>query len=187
MRPCALSIPACVAGLALVAPVTAQDAFSRVTVEPRPEEYLHWDAEAFAAKRAELEARLAGGGGIWGTGFAFDRVIDDADYRPHSMSIVLREGYTQPEIHQLKWDIYVVLEGSGTVLIGGLRDNWVDGLPAEQQRPGLSGATAFPVTEGDIIHVPARVWHQLVLEDGQSMLYALININEPDPAVWTRN
>ncbi|MBM4185155.1 MAG: hypothetical protein FJ207_13220 [Gemmatimonadetes bacterium] len=32
----------------------------------------------------------------------------------------------------------------------------------------------------DIIHVPARVWHPLVLAEGQSMLYALININEPE-------
>jgi len=163
------------------APASAQDNFSRVTVEPRPEEHLQWDAEAIAAKRAELEQRLASGGGIWGTGFAFDRVIDDAPYRPHSMSIVLREGYTQPEIHQLKWDIYVVLEGSGTVLMGGLRTNWRNDLPAEQQRPQLEGAESFRVTKGDIVHIPARVWHQLVLEDGESMLYALININEPAP------
>jgi quercetin dioxygenase-like cupin family protein len=66
--------------------------------------------------------------------------------------------------------------------MGGLRTGWVDGRPAEEQRPGLSGAQAFPVTEGDIVHVPARVWHQLVLEEGQSMLYALININESEGA-----
>jgi mannose-6-phosphate isomerase-like protein (cupin superfamily) len=167
--------------VAFAGPSFAQDAFSRVTVEPRPEEHLRWDAEAFTAKRAQLEQRLASGGGIWGTGFAFDRVIDDAPYRPHSMSIVLREGYTQPEIHQLKWDIYVVLEGSGTVLMGGVRTNWRADLPPEQQRPQLNGAEAFPVTAGDIVHIPARVWHQLVLEEGQSMLYALININEPQP------
>jgi mannose-6-phosphate isomerase-like protein (cupin superfamily) len=125
--------------------------------------------------------RIANGAGIWGTGFAFDRVIDDAAYRPHSMSIVFREGYTQPEIHQLKWDIYVVLEGSGTVLMGGLRTNWRSDLPAERQRPELEGAEAFRVVAGDMVHIPARVWHQLVLEEGESMLYALININEPAP------
>lgn len=165
---------------ALAAPAPAQDAFSRVSVEPRPEEYLHWDAAAFAAKRAELEARIAAGRGIWGTGFAFDRVIDDAPYRPHSMSIVFRKGYTQPEIHERKWDVYVILEGTGTVLMGGLRTGWIEGRPPEEQRPGLSGATAFRVTQGDIVHVPARVWHQLLLEEGESMLYALININEPE-------
>lgn len=68
----------------------------------------------------------------------------------------------------------------GTVLIGGLRSGWDNDRPAEGQRPGLAGARAFRVTKGDIIHVPAREWHQLVLEEGESMLYALININEPE-------
>lgn len=165
---------------ALAPSLSAQDAFGSVTVEPRPEEYLHWDADAYEAKKAELEKRLADGSGIWGTGFAFDRVIQAADYRPHSMSIVLRRGYTQPEIHQLKWDLYVILEGSGTILVGGERTGWLEGRPPEEQHPELDGAQAFHVTEGDIVHVPARVWHQVVLDEGQEMMYALINVNEPE-------
>jgi mannose-6-phosphate isomerase-like protein (cupin superfamily) len=180
MRLGAVSVLACLAALPSFA--SAQDTFGGVTVEPRPEEYLHWDAAAFAAKKADLRARLDAGNGIWGTGFAFDRVLEAADYRPHNMSIVLREGYTQPEIHQLKWDLYVILEGSGTILVGGERTNWInDGRPPEQQHPGLKGAQAFQVTKGDIMHVPARVWHQVVLDEGKSMLYALINVNEPEP------
>lgn len=157
----------------------AQDRFGSVTVEPRPEEYILWDSEAVAAKRVELAQRLDRGEGIFGTGFAFDRVLEAAGHRPHSISIVLREGYTQPEIHEEKWDLYVVLEGSGTVLVGGERNNWIDdGRPMEEQRPGLSGAQAFDVTEGDVVHVPARVWHQLVLPQGQAMTYMLVNIME---------
>jgi mannose-6-phosphate isomerase-like protein (cupin superfamily) len=45
----------------------------------------------------------------------------------------------------------------------------------------LEGAQEFPVTEGDIIHVPARVWHQLELAEGQSMTYAIVNIMERAP------
>lgn len=166
--------------LALVPKLSAQDAFGSVTVEPRPEEYLQWDAAAVAAKKAELEQRLADGGGIWGTGFAYDRILQATDYRPHSISLVLRKGYTQPEIHELKWDIYVILEGSGTLLMGGERTNWVEGLPPEEQHPGLEGAEAFQVTEGDVLHVPARVWHQLLLDEGQEMTYMLINVMEPE-------
>lgn len=173
--PCAL---VALAVLAVPCGARAQDPFGDVTVEPRPEEYIHWDAAAFAAKRAELEKRLADGQGIWGTGFAFDRVLEAADYRPHNISIVHREGYTQPEIHEEKWDLYVVVDGSGTLLVGGERTNWVDGRPMEEQRPALSGARAFDVTKGDVVHVPARVWHQLVLPEGQSMTYMLINVME---------
>lgn len=165
--------------LTLASHVHAQDTFGSVTVEPRPEEYRHWDAEAFAAKQAELDQRLADGQGIWGTGFAFDRVLEATDYRPHNISIVRRSGYTQPEIHEEKWDIYVIQEGSGTLLMGGERINWVDdGRPPEEQHPELSGATAFEITKGDVLHVPARVWHQLVLAEGQSMTYMLINVME---------
>lgn len=169
-----------VVALLLVPGLSAQDPFGDVTVEPRPEEHRHWDAEAVAATRAELERRLADGEGIWGTGFAYERVLEAADHRPHSISLVLREGYTQPEIHERKWDVYVILEGSGTLLMGGERTNWIEGRPPEEQRPDLTGAEAFEVTEGDVLHVPARVWHQLLLGEGQSMTYMLINIMEPE-------
>ena len=33
-----------------------------------------------------------------------------------------REGYTQPEIHELEWDLYMILDGSGTLLVGGERE-----------------------------------------------------------------
>lgn len=167
--------------LLFVPGLSAQDTFGNVTVEPRPEEYLQWDADAFAAKRAELERRIADGDGIWGTGFVFDRILEAADHRPHSISVVHREGYTQPEIHELKWDLYVILEGSGTLLVGGERTNWIDdGRPPEEQRPGLEGARAFQVTQGDVVHVPARVWHQVELDEGQAMTYMLVNIMEPE-------
>ena len=158
--------------------VDAQDPFGDVTVEPRPEEYVLWDAETVAATKAELAQRLDDGQGIWGTGFAFNRVLEAADHRPHNISIVHREGYTQPEIHEEKWDIYVVLDGSGTVLVGGERTGFREGAPMEGQRPRLDGAQAFEVTEGDVLHVPARVWHQLLLPEGQSMTYMLINVME---------
>jgi mannose-6-phosphate isomerase-like protein (cupin superfamily) len=165
--------------LTVPAGASAQDRFGSVLVEPRPEEYLHWDAEAFAAVQRELEQRIEEGSRIWNTRFVFTSVLPEAEHRPHDISIVHREGYTQPEIHELKWDLYVILDGSGTVLVGGERVGWVDGRPAEEQRPGLAGAQAFRVTEGDLVHVPARVWHQVVLEPGARMTYALINVNEP--------
>jgi mannose-6-phosphate isomerase-like protein (cupin superfamily) len=172
------SVLTAIAGLAVASGASAQDPFGSVTVEPRPEEYLHWDAAAFAAKKAELQERLREGDGIFGTQFVYDRVLEAAEYRPHNISIVYREGYTQPEIHEEKWDLYVVVDGSGTLLVGGMRTNWVDGLPQDEQRPVLTGAQEFHVTKGDVVHVPARVWHQLVLPEGQAMTYMLINVME---------
>jgi mannose-6-phosphate isomerase-like protein (cupin superfamily) len=165
--------------LAAASGLGAQDRFGSVTNEPRPEEYLHWDAETFADIQRGLERQIEEGSRIWDTRFVFTSVLPEAEHRPHDISIVHREGYTQPEIHELKWDLYVILDGSGTVLVGGERVGWVEGRPADEQQPELRGAQAFEVTKGDLVHVPARVWHQVVLQPGAAMTYALINVNEP--------
>lgn len=166
--------------LAVPSTVLAQNPFGGVTNDPRPEEYLLWNAETVAEIKGELEQRLEDGEGIWGTGFIYNRVLQAADYRPHNMSIVHRSGYTQPEIHETKWDMYVILDGAGIARVGGERVGWVDGLPPEQQKPELVGYQEFQVTKGDILHVPARSWHQLITEEGSSITYALINIMEPE-------
>jgi mannose-6-phosphate isomerase-like protein (cupin superfamily) len=149
-----------------------------VTNEPRPSEFLHWDADSVAGFKSELEGELREGPGIFGTQFAVLNALPRADHRPHDVQIIYRSGYTQPEIHETKWDTYVVLDGSGTVLVGGERTNWVEGLPRDEQRPELSGAQEFHITKGDMLHVPARSWHQVKLADGESITYALINVLE---------
>jgi mannose-6-phosphate isomerase-like protein (cupin superfamily) len=167
-----------VLALVLAPSVLAQDPFQGVPIEPRPSEYLLWDGKAAAGFKAELEGSLRAGAGIWGTPFTVANALPRAPYRRHDVQIVHRAGYTQPEIHATKWDIYVVLDGAGTVLIGGERVNWIAGRPPEGQTPQLKGAQEFRVAKGDIMHVPARVWHQVRVEPRQSITYALINVLE---------
>lgn len=173
---------ALLAMLATPGAAPAQDAFGGVTNAPMPEEFIHWDAEAFDEIRESLEEEIESGYRTWGTRFVFESVLPQASYRHHDISIVHREGYTQPEIHETKWDLYVILDGSGTLLVGGDRVGWVDGRPPEEQLPELEGATAFAVTVGDVVNVPARSWHQIVLEEGEAMTYMLINVGRNDPA-----
>ena len=172
-----VSLVAVVVGLG-VANAFAQDPFADVTNEPRPSEFIHWDAESFAGFKSELEDQLREGPWILGTPFAVLNALPRADHRRHDVQIIHRAGYTQPEIHETKWDIYVVLDGSGTALLGGERVNWVEGLPREEQRPELSGAQEFQITTGDVLHVPARSWHQVKVVEGESITYALINVFE---------
>ena len=172
---CSLTV---LAGLGIAQNVLAQDPFASVPVEPRPSEYIHWDAESFAEFQNELEGQLREGPGIFGTQFVYLNALPQDEDRHHYVQIIHRSGYTQPEIHATKWDIYVILDGSGTAHIGGERVNWIDGRPPEEQRPRLSGAQEFQVTVGDMLHVPARVWHQVLTEPGESITYVLINVIE---------
>ena len=167
-----------VASVVLATGLMAQDPFKGVPMEPRPSEYLHWDAKAFAGFKSDLAGRVAKGEGIWSTPFVFMNALPRAEHRPHDVQIIHRAGYTQPEIHASKWDVYVILDGAGTALVGGERVNWIDGRPPEGQKPQLKGAREFRVSKGDIVHVPARVWHQVQVEPGASITYALINVIE---------
>lgn len=161
--------------------VSAQNPFGDVTNAPMPEEFIHWDASAFDEIGESLEARIDDGYRTWGTRFVFTSVLPQAEYRHHDISIVHREGYTQPEIHETKWDLYVILEGSGTLLVGGDRRGWIDGRSPEEQRPWLEGATEFEVEVGDVVNVPAKSWHHLMLPEGRKMTYMLINVGRNDP------
>ncbi len=173
---CSLTVLAC---LGIPGNASAQDnPFAGVPNEPRPSEYIHWDAEAFAGLQSGLEQDVRDGSRIWGTRFVYTDALPRAEYRHHDVQIIHRSGYTQPEIHATKWDIYVILDGSGTAYVGGERVNWIDGRPPEEQRPRLSGAQEFQLTKGDMLHVPARSWHQVLTEEGESITYALINVFE---------
>ena len=109
---CSLTILAC---LGIATNVLAQDPFQGVPVEPRPSEYIHWDAGAFTELQSQLEQELRDGSRIWGTRFVYTSALPRADHRHHDVQIIHRSGYTQPEIHATKWDIYVILDGSGTL------------------------------------------------------------------------
>lgn len=82
------------------APVAlAQDPFQGVPVEPRPPEYIHWDAQAYAGFKSGLEATLRDRGGIRGTPFVVTQPLPRAPQRPQNVQITHRAGYTPPEIH----------------------------------------------------------------------------------------
>ena len=86
---CALSI---LVGVSIIQVVVAQDPFGDVPVEPRPSEYMHWNAEAFTGFQAGLEDQLRDGAGIWGTPFVVASALPRADHRPHDVQIIHRAG-----------------------------------------------------------------------------------------------
>ncbi len=87
-------------------------------------------------------------------------------------------GRILPERQSLSGCLRAGWKGAGTVRVGGERVSWTEGQPSEGQRPQLKGAEDFEVAEGDILHVPARSWHQMVVPEGGSITYALINVFE---------
>jgi mannose-6-phosphate isomerase-like protein (cupin superfamily) len=140
-------------------------------------EYIHWDAASLEAYHDQLSEQLRDNPD---SGLAFTDALARSDARLHYVQIIHRSGYSRPENHATLTDVYVILGGSGTLIVGGERVDWVDGQPAASQTPRIEGGQRFQIAKGDMINVPFGTWHQTVLEPGETVTYAIIKIIEEE-------
>ncbi len=138
-------------------------------------EYIHWDAASLQAFHDQLTKQLSDDPD---SGLAFTDALARSDARRHYVQVIHRRGYSRPEIHPEITDVYVILGGSGTIIVGGERVDWIEGQPRESQTPRIDGGQRFPVAKGDILNVPFGTWHQTVLAPGESVTYAIIKVIE---------
>lgn len=92
-------------------------------------------------------------------------------YPGSSTMLVFRDKTGQSELHQNMADVIVVLEGQGVLISGGSMVNGKTSAPNEVRGDGVQGGTRVAMKVGDILHVPAGIPHQVILEPGNSILY----------------
>jgi mannose-6-phosphate isomerase-like protein (cupin superfamily) len=88
------------------------------------------------------------------------------------LSLVIRQKGqpTDPVIHDLVSEVYHVLEGSGTMMIGGDLVNPTRRPTSRGNGPGLSakevrGGQTFKISKGDVLLVPAGTSHRFITTD----------------------
>jgi len=87
-----------------------------------------------------------------------------------------REGSGEAELHEEFNDISVVQSGSGTLVVGGTIVNGRTTAPGEIRGPSIQGGEKRKLGPGDIVHVPPRTPHQVLLDPGQKLTYVVIKI-----------
>ena len=112
-----------------------------------------------------------------------DSPLPESDSRNHFLNVVHRSGYSWAESHDTLTDFYVVIEGSGTLLLGGAMADEieVEGRPGEWRAPRLEDATAHTVGKGDLINIPPKVPHQWDLEDEEAVTYVIVKVRQEAP------
>jgi mannose-6-phosphate isomerase-like protein (cupin superfamily) len=148
----------------LVSFLSVPPAFLQAQVES---EYLHWDAGALDALGDALKETLAR---TEDRGVAVGSLLAPSEARHHYLPIVRRTRSGAPEIHADQTDVMLILEGSGTVVVGG--------QPMDSPAQGIRGGKRFRVVPGDIVNVPFGTWHQTVLEPGESMTAIVVKVVE---------
>jgi mannose-6-phosphate isomerase-like protein (cupin superfamily) len=93
----------------------------------------------------------------------------------HGLLLVRREGDGEVEIHNTQVDVITVISGEGTLLIGGTMAGGHDTAPNEIRGTSLSGAEKVAMAAGDVIHIPAKVPHQMLVP--KSLLIEVVKVD----------
>jgi mannose-6-phosphate isomerase-like protein (cupin superfamily) len=97
-----------------------------------------------------------------------------ADFPNEAFLLVHREADGQVEWHETQIDIFVVESGSATLLVGGTYLNGETVAPHEKRNGTIEGGTRQKLSPGDIVRIPARTPHQVLLEGAHEFTYFVV-------------
>lgn len=100
-----------------------------------------------------------------------------ATYSNHLLGISHREGDGSAELHETQADILIVQEGEATLVVGGTMVAPKTVQPHEVRGTSIEGGVTRQLTLGDIIHIPAKVPHQMKIPAGKKFTYLVIKVD----------
>src|ERR1700723_583497 len=101
-----------------------------------------------------------------------------SDYPNHFSMIALRSKNGGAEIHENYADFFFVVRGSAKLLTGGTVQDAKTVNPGEIRGKSVLNGVETTLNQGDIVHIPATVPHQLLLPEGGTFLYFVIKVKE---------
>jgi len=87
-----------------------------------------------------------------------------------------REGSGLAEIHDTQADVMVISKGEITMVYGGTIVDGKTTAPGETRGPAIKGGTEVKLGPGDILHIPAKVPHQMKLDPGKQVTYFVTKV-----------
>ena len=87
-----------------------------------------------------------------------------------------REGSGLAEIHDTQADVMVISKGEITMVYGGTIVDGKTTAPGETRGPSIKGGTEVKLGPGDVLHIPAKVAHQMKLDPGKQVTYFVTKV-----------
>lgn len=100
-------------------------------------------------------------------------------YPGHFTMLTVRTKSGGAEMHGQWNDIFVVLDGEATELIGGTIVDQKSAPGGETRGTRVEGGTPTPMRKGDVIHISPNTPHQTVLAPGKTFTYYVIKVAAP--------
>ena len=152
-----------IASLALAASVVPFAGAQTLTVD-------HLTQSQLIEKAQELNAKAQGPEG---------EASSKLNEYPNSFTMIaLRSKNGGAEIHENYADFFFVVRGSAKLLTGGTVQDGKAVSPGEIRGKSVLNGVETTLNQGDIVHIPAAVPHQLLLPEGGSFLYFVIKVKE---------
>ena len=101
-----------------------------------------------------------------------------ANYSNHNLMIIHREGSGQAEFHEKQADLFIVQSGEATLVVGGTVVDPKTTEPNEIRGPSIKDGVSRHLGPGDVVHIAAKTPHQLMLDTGKQITYAVMKVNE---------
>ena len=89
-----------------------------------------------------------------------------------------REGPGLAEWHEKEADVLFISTGRVTMVYGGTIVDAKTTAPGESRGPSITGGTEAKMGPGDVIHIPAKVAHQMLLAPGAKVTYFVTKVVE---------
>ena len=102
-----------------------------------------------------------------------DKIIDYGNY---FSAMVHREGNFMAEQHDAWADVYVIVSGGGTLEVGGTISGGKSTGPGEIRGGTIQGATKQKLSPGDIVHIPAKMPHNVIIDNGGQITYFIFKV-----------
>ena len=89
-----------------------------------------------------------------------------------------REGSGVAEWHEKEADVMYFSAGNITMIYGGTIVDEKTTAPGEKRGPSIKGGTEVKLAAGDVLHIPAKVPHQMILAPGAQVTYFVTKVVE---------
>ena len=91
----------------------------------------------------------------------------------HYTMLAHRQGDGSAELHETEADLFVVESGTAKLIVGGKIVNPKTTAPNEIRGSSITGGTEKTLSAGDIVHIPAKTAHQLLVSGGQFTYFVM--------------
>ncbi|HEX9368668.1 MAG TPA: hypothetical protein VF921_18700 [Vicinamibacterales bacterium] len=128
-----------------------------------------WRTTDIAAKGAELTKRLDA------QKVASEVIATEGN---RTFMIAHREGSGLAEWHEKQADVMFISAGHVTMVYGGTIVDAKTTAPGEMRGASIQGGTEAKLGPGDVLHIPAKVPHQMLLAPGTKVTYFVTKVVE---------